>query len=231
MCLTCSFRENIQLPPILLSRFDLIYLVLDQQNETSDKRLANHIVSLFSAPSKAVAAKVMDSQSSTLIKSNSVSREFFAAYITYARKTCKPKIPDYVVMEFVQQYTNMRSKGNNKKTITATPRQLESMIRLAEALAKMRLSKIVEKKDVVEAVRLIQVAMQQSATDPVTGEIDMGIITTGQSATTKERVEQIANIIKQIQVDYRDRVNKNGLQYANLFDFVNQHAKSLGRNQ
>lgn len=53
----------------------------------------------------------------------------------------------------------MRSLGNNKKTITATPRQLESMIRVSEALAKMRLSEFVEKRDLDEAVRLIKVAM------------------------------------------------------------------------
>jgi len=54
----------------------------------------------------------------------------------------------------------MRSLGNSKKTITATPRQLESMIRIAEAIAKMRLSETIEKRDVEEAVRLIKTAMQ-----------------------------------------------------------------------
>ena len=67
----------------------------------------------------------------------------------------------------------------NKKTITATPRQLESLIRISEALAKMRLSEIVERRDIDEAVRLIRTALQQSATDPKTGQIDMDIITTG----------------------------------------------------
>jgi len=54
----------------------------------------------------------------------------------------------------------MRNMGNSKKTITATPRQLESMIRIAESVAKMRLSDTVEKRDVEEAVRLIKTAMQ-----------------------------------------------------------------------
>ena len=54
----------------------------------------------------------------------------------------------------------MRSIGNTKKTITATPRQLESLIRLSEAVAKMRLSQTVETDDVKEAVRLITTAMQ-----------------------------------------------------------------------
>ena len=53
----------------------------------------------------------------------------------------------------------MRSLGNATKTVTETPRQLESMIRIAESLAKMRLSKNVEKQDVDEAVRLIKNAL------------------------------------------------------------------------
>jgi DNA replication licensing factor MCM4 len=48
-----SIVDNIRLPPTLLSRFDLIYLVLDKQSEASDRRLANHIVSLYSLPSEA----------------------------------------------------------------------------------------------------------------------------------------------------------------------------------
>jgi len=75
----------------------------------------------------------------------------------------------------------MRNMGNASKTITATPRQLESMVRIAESIAKMRLATEVSTKDVEEAVRLIKTAMQQSATDPKTGAIDMDLLTTGVS--------------------------------------------------
>ncbi len=92
----------------------------------------------------------------------------------------------------------MRQLGNNKKTITATPRQLESLIRLSQAFAKMRLSGIVQVSDVEEAINLIKVATQQAATDPVTGLIDMDIITTGRTAATRQRVSTIATQIKEI---------------------------------
>jgi len=62
-------------------------------------------------------------------------------------------------MDLIQEYVKMRSLGNSKKTITATPRQLESMIRIAESIAKMRLSPFVEKRDLDEAVRLIKHAL------------------------------------------------------------------------
>ena len=90
--------------------------------------------------------------------------------------------------------------GNHKKTITATPRQLESLIRISESIARMRLSEKVEKSDIEEAVRLIKTAMQQSATDPKTGEIDMDIITTGISTTSTKRIKEICDYIKKITV-------------------------------
>jgi len=63
-------------------------------------------------------------------------------------------------MDLVQEYVKMRALGNTKKTITATPRQLESMIRISESIAKMRLAPFVERRDVDEAVRLIKHALQ-----------------------------------------------------------------------
>jgi DNA replication licensing factor MCM4 len=135
-----------------------------------------------------------------MYRTNSITREFFANYISYARKYCNPTIPDFVVDDLVREYTKMRNMGNSKKTITATPRQLESMIRIAESLARMRLSPIVDKSDVAEAVRLIKTAMQQSATDPLTGEIDMDIITTGISRATTEKIKIIVEVIKRINV-------------------------------
>ena len=123
-----------------------------------------------------------------MIETNKTSRDFLAKYISYARRAIQPVIPDEMVDVLVQEYTRMRSMGNSAKTITATPRQLESLIRISESLAKMRLSPRVEQQDIEEGVRLIRTAMQQSATDPKTGEIDMDIITTGVSMASNTRI-------------------------------------------
>lgn len=85
--------------------------------------------------------------------------------------------------ELVQAYVEMRNMGadprTSEKRITATTRQLESMIRLSEAHARMRFSEFVEDKDVKEAVRLMREAIRTSAMDPRTGKIDMGMLNTG----------------------------------------------------
>lgn len=204
-----SVVDNIKLPPTLLSRFDLIYLILDQSNEGHDRRLANHIVSLYSSfKEKTNPRDIFESKktkepilNTVLTQTNTgITRDFFAAYISYARKHVQPRIPDYVVMDLVQEYCNMRNLGNSTKTITATPRQLESMIRLAEAIAKMRLSETIEKHDIDEAVRLIKTALQQTATNPLTGKIDMDIIATGMAATNVDRVKTVEDVILQLKV-------------------------------
>lgn len=73
----------------------------------------------------------------------------------------------------------------------------------------MRLSETVEVKDVEEAVRLIKTAMQQSATDPKTGHIDMGMITTGVSASSHTRIKTISDFIMKVQVS-KLRLNSIG---------------------
>lgn len=76
----------------------------------------------------------------------------------------KPTIGDDAAVQLREEYLRMRSQGAKAamaNVVTATPRQLESMIRLSEALAKMRLSNTVTVEDVKEAARLINVATQR----------------------------------------------------------------------
>jgi DNA replication licensing factor MCM4 len=94
----------------------------------------------------------------------------------------------------------MRSVGSSRNVITATPRQLESIIRLSEARARLRFADYVERQDVDEAIGLIKIALQQAATDPETGVIDMGLIATGITNTSRVKLNQIADTVKNILV-------------------------------
>lgn len=93
----------------------------------------------------------------------------------------------------------MRKLGDDiraaDRRITATTRQLESMIRLSEAHARMRLSSEVTAEDVEEAVRLIRSALKQAATDARTGLIDMGLLTEGTSASERRRREDLKKAV------------------------------------
>ncbi len=106
-----------------------------------------------------------------------------SAYIDYARNKVYPVITEDAGAELVRCYVEMRNMGDDprasEKRITATTRQLESMIRLSEGHARMRLSEFVEVDDVREAYRLMREAIRTSAMDPRTGKIDMGMLNTG----------------------------------------------------
>ncbi|KAG8364363.1 hypothetical protein BUALT_Bualt19G0121000 [Buddleja alternifolia] len=184
-----SVIENIHLAPTLLSRFDLIYLILDKADEQTDRRLAKHIVALHFEDTDISQQDVIDLPTLT-------------AYISYARKNIHPQLSDEAAEELTRGYVEMRRRGNfpgsGKKVITATPRQIESLIRLSEALARIRFSEVVEKGDVIEAFRLLEVAMQQSATDHSTGTIDMDLITTGVSASERMRRENLVSTTRSI---------------------------------
>ena len=156
----------------------------------------------------------------------SVKKEVLTAYISEARKI-NPKISDKVVNELINHYLEMRESGG-KNTISATPRQLESLIRLSEARARLRFSKYVEKEDVEEAVSLIKVATQQAATDPVTGVIDMDLLQTGITSSSRARMGQIVDIIKSILRDYQENAKK-GVKFNSLQDEVRKRVNDLGQ--
>lgn len=172
---------------------DLIYLVLDKPDKEQDRRLARHLVSLY-YPSEARGSQQSNEEAedrSTQLKEGQV---FLRNYILYARNYVFPEISDEAEPVLAQAYLQMRSLGSahyaanlgstnpapssganagmmgrRQHNITATPRQLESLIRLSQALAKMRLSSIVGAEDVHEAVRLMKVATHTAAIDPRTG--------------------------------------------------------------
>ena len=120
----------------------------------------------------------------------------------------------------------MRSLGADvraqERRITATTRQLESMIRLSEAHAKMRLSEEVTAADVEEAVRLIKAALKQAATDARTGLIDMGLLTEGVSASERRRRDDLKNAIVGI-LDEMLRSGQSGaVRVAEIVKGVNE---------
>ncbi|KAI0060035.1 MCM-domain-containing protein [Artomyces pyxidatus] len=163
--------RNIDLPPTLISRFDLLYLVLDQVDEAIDRKLAQHLVGLYLEDAPETGGQDI------------LPVDELSAYITYARSRVNPIITEEAGEELVLCYGKLRRVGedprSSEKRITATTRQLESMIRLSEAHARMRFSTHVELEDVQEAYRLMRDAIRTSALDPMTGKIDMGMLNTG----------------------------------------------------
>ncbi|KAM7176007.1 DNA replication licensing factor MCM4 [Macrochelys suwanniensis] len=194
--------ENIQLPHTLLSRFDLIFLMLDPRDEAYDRRLAHHLVALYYQSEEQVEEEYMDM---------AVLRD----YIAYARSYVNPRLSEEASQALIEAYVDMRKIGSGRGMVSAYPRQLESLIRLAEAHAKVRFSEKVETIDVEEAKRLHREALKQSATDPRTGIVDISILTTGISATARKRKEELAQALKKL---IQSKGKTPALKYQQLFD-------------
>ncbi|WWC72768.1 uncharacterized protein I206_106732 [Kwoniella pini CBS 10737] len=203
---------NIDLPPTLISRFDLLYLVLDRVDELNDRRLAKHLVGLYLEDRPDTAGEDI------------IPLETLTAYITYARSRIHPVLSEDASTALVQAYVEMRKAGvdtrTQEKRITATTRQLESMIRLSEAHARMRFSERVELRDVMEAVRLIKSALRESATDPLTGQIDLDLLNIGTGSSTRKARSDLKKEILQL----IDNSGNRGLKWSSVIKGLEQQS-------
>jgi len=141
-------------------------------------------------------------------------------YITYGRETFQPILNEESRQKLIQYYVKMRTVGSGRGQVSAYPRQLESLIRLAEGHAKMRYSNVVEMIDVDEAWRLYREALKQSATDPLSGKIDIGILTTGLSSAARQRRHDLAKHLEKViskqktsTLDYQILLNETRLAF------------------
>lgn len=179
--------ENISLPPTLLSRFDLVCLLIDKPEESHDRRVAEHIVGMYGG----------DEQfKDDSLDCDYVSIEVLKTYIHEARKIL-PVLTQSSIASLAEEYVALRllDEGNS---ITATTRQLESLVRLSEAHARLRFSKEVSVEDVKVAVQLIRESLLLYAVDPRTGKVDLSMIFTGRSAARTKLVEDLKNEISRI---------------------------------
>ncbi|XP_045537442.1 DNA replication licensing factor MCM4 [Papilio machaon] len=199
--------ENVQLPHTLMSRFDLIFLVLDPQDEAFDRRLAAHLVSLY-------YKDPADAEQDEDMINTSLMRDFIA----YAKEYVHPVLSEPAQQRLIDAYVDMRRVGSGRGHISAYPRQLESLIRLAEAHARVRLSPIVEIIDVDEAARLHREALKQSATDPASGRIDVGILTTGLGAAARRRRADLVTALRELIKPYS---KPHTITHAKLLQDVN----------
>jgi DNA replication licensing factor MCM4 len=210
-----SIVDNLSLPPSLMSRFDLIYLLLDKADEANDRRLARHLIALYG-----------DVETLGDAAAAPVPADLLREYVSFARATCQPKLTPESAQKLANAYADMRALGMSRRTVSATPRQLESLIRLSESLARMRLGEWVEESDVEEAVRLMRVALQQSSVDPRTGQIDMDVIQTGVSAADRTARAQLASKLRDL-LEGRAGGNNNQ-QGTRIADLVEELGAAAG---
>merc|ERR1712113_3623 len=181
-----SVVENIHLPKNLMTRFNFIWLMLDKRNKDTDRQLAEHLVSMYSE--SGMRAKVQPE----------VEPELFRRYVSFARRWVFPEVSDEAAEALIKSYTDLRNQGSSREVITATPRNLESLIRISESLAKAELREVVLASDVAEALRLLKVATYAAAVDPETGLIDMEQLIVGVGAARRKRQRELEALLQEV---------------------------------
>merc|ERR1711972_945870 len=127
-----------------------------------------------------------------------IDSELFRRYVSFARRWVFPSITNEAADALVKGYTDLRNQGNSREVITATPRILESLIRISESLAKMELREQVTVTDVEEAISLLKSATYAAAIDPETGLIDMEQLIVGVGAAKRKRAKELESLFQEI---------------------------------
>lgn len=189
-----NLAEQFDIPPSLLSRFDLIFPIVDVLDPEKDAKLADFILTSHQ--------RAIETQ--TLSDENIVDKNFLRKYIAYARKYVFPRLSQDAINVIKNYYVELRKKGKESGTVPITPRYLEGLIRLSEAHAKLRLSDVVEQKDAEVSVGLMDYVMKMVLTDKETGLIDVDIAATGTPSSLRNKMDIVYNVILDLFSRYTD---------------------------
>ncbi len=197
------FINQIDLPSTLISRFDLFFMIKDVLDRVRDEEITSSILKTHKAGELMIQEKnagKKETQETKELKeliTPVIDNELLKKYLSLARQKVSPVLSEEAIKTLTEFYLNLREMGKKEGSYAATHRQLEGLIRMSEASARVRLSDNVEKSDAERATRLLKNSLQDVVTDPETGRIDMDIIATGTTHSHRTAIRNVLNMIKQ----------------------------------
>jgi len=191
-----NIYENVNLPIPLLTRFDLVFIVRDIPSQEKDRNIAQHIISQHG--------------SSGTDTTSLIDIDILTKYLSYAKRgePALTKEAENLIMEF---YLKMRNiSGDDKENmITITPRQLEGLIRLATARARLLLKNKVEGEDADRAIYLFNEMLKNSGTDVNTGKVDIGVLQ-GRPKSEVSKLQMFMEILRTLEGEPKSSVPEQG---------------------
>ena len=214
-----SIAEQLDLPPTLLSRFDVIFSIKDEPDQERDRRLANRIL----AAHRDVAREFEGPGGSPGASMAPFSPDLLKKYIAYARQNLRPSLSQEALDELEDFYVRVRKQGEEPNSpVPITARQLEALVRLSEAAARARLSSMVEVEDARRAIHIMEAFLRRvSMTEE--GKLDIDLAQSGVSHSQRERLDIVMRIMRELQEEhggyftmeqYREASAKNGIATA-----------------
>lgn len=204
-----GIAEQIVISPALLSRFDLIFILKDEALRNRDAAISDHILrahyagelhaqATHSPTTNPPAAKIKDAMALVV---PDIPPELLRKYIAYAKKNVFPAMSEDIWGRLSTFYQTLRQQGkrdeNDKSApIPTTARQLEALVRLCEASARLRLDEQITRDDAERAINVTMSCLKQVAYDEVTGQYDTDIVGVGVSHSQRERIKTLRGIIR-----------------------------------
>jgi replicative DNA helicase Mcm len=182
-----TVAENISLPVTILSRFDLIFVLRDVPNKESDSKMSAHILELHRKGSSPIEPPI--------------SVDLLRKYISYA-KSVRPVLTQDALKRLNDFYLAMRAASETEGSpVAITARQLESLVRTAEARARAALRKEVLAEDAEAAVAIMKRSLEEVGIDLSSYKIDIDIIMTGKSKSMRDRLQTILGTMLELEKD------------------------------
>jgi replicative DNA helicase Mcm len=183
-----TVAENINLPVTILSRFDLIFVLKDVPEKDLDEKMSAHILELH--------------KKGTVSLETPIASDMLRKYISYA-KNIKPVLTDPAMQRLKEFYLEMRAVTEKIEgsPIAITARQLESLVRLAEARARVALRKKVTVEDAEAAVVIMNKSLEEVGIDMATHVRDIDVIMVGKPKSMQDKLRVILTEIVEMSKD------------------------------
>ena len=176
-----TIAENIALPVTILSRFDLIFVLRDVPQKDVDERMTEHILNLHRTGEASAEPPIPP--------------DLFRKYIGYA-KTIKPILGSGALKRLSEFYLAMRSASEAEGSpVAITARQLESLVRIAEARARVALRKEVTAEDAEAAIAIMKRSLEEVGIDLSSYKMDIDIIMTGRPKSVRDKLQVILSLL------------------------------------
>ena len=180
-----TVAENISLPVTILSRFDLIFVLRDVPNKESDGKMSAHILEIHRKGLSPIEPPI--------------SPDLLKKYITYA-KGVRPTLTPEAVQRLNDFYLAMRSASESEGSpVAITARQLESLVRVAEAHARSALRKEVKAEDAEAAIAIMKRSLEEVGIDLSSYKMDIDIIMTGKPKSVRDRLQTILSTLMELE--------------------------------
>jgi len=176
-----TVAENVPLPVTILSRFDLIFVLRDVPNKDSDRKMAEHILEIHRRGVSPVEAQV--------------DAELLRKYVSFA-KGIKPVLSVAALKQLSDFYLAMRAASETEGSpVAITARQLESLVRISEARARVALRKEVTAEDAGAAISIMKRSLEEVGIDLSSYKVDIDLIMTGRPKSMRDRLHIILSAL------------------------------------